>query len=288
MRVRVAVLVVVASAGLCLAGVQPAAANHGVLLEGNCDSPVPLTTIVDKTACGDWDGDGRIGAAEDTDGADRIFGTLNEAIGPGSGAASGTGIDNNGRITVVGSGRFHETITITGLPSVGGVGNVTIEAAPGVDAVIDAVFQGDPLGGNATRQNGTGILVDAPSNSRVTLRNLTIRNFAIGIDVAGSSHVTIDDVRLENNLNFGVQVRQTARVTVTDSEVNATGFRNGVGVSTTVAPGVGIQFGGDSRGLVADTTVTGSFAAGIKQTGQAVLKAPNVTVNDNNPNLQGL
>ena len=95
-------------------------------------------------------------------------------------------------------------------------------------------------------------------------------------------------MRIENCLNFGVQVRQNARVTITDGEVNATGFRNGVGVSTTAAPGVGIQFGGDSRGLVADTTVTGSFAAGIKQTGQAVLKAPNVTVNDNNPNLQGL
>ncbi|HJU53033.1 MAG TPA: hypothetical protein VJ715_00615, partial [Pyrinomonadaceae bacterium] len=51
-------------------------ANHPVLVEGNCDSPVPGTTLVAPGTCGDFDGDGRIGTAEDTDGADRIFGTL--------------------------------------------------------------------------------------------------------------------------------------------------------------------------------------------------------------------
>ena len=64
-------------------------ANHPVLVEGNCDSPVPGTTIVTGGTCGDFDGDGRIGTAEDTDGADRIFGTLKAALGPGSGAAAG-------------------------------------------------------------------------------------------------------------------------------------------------------------------------------------------------------
>ena len=34
------------------------------------------------SACGDFDGDGRIGTAEDTDGGDRIFGTINAALGP--------------------------------------------------------------------------------------------------------------------------------------------------------------------------------------------------------------
>src|ERR1044071_9765419 len=87
-------------------------ANHPVLVEGNCDSPVPGTTIVEKGTCGDFDGDGRIGTAEDTDGADRIFGTLTAALGPGTGAAAGTGANSNGRIVIVESGRFAESLTI--------------------------------------------------------------------------------------------------------------------------------------------------------------------------------
>ncbi|HWT02475.1 MAG TPA: hypothetical protein VN256_19640, partial [Pyrinomonadaceae bacterium] len=73
-------------------------ANHPVLVEGNCDEPAPGTTIITGPAgtCGDYDGDGRIGTAEDTDGADRIFGTLNAALGPGTGAAAGTGANMNG------------------------------------------------------------------------------------------------------------------------------------------------------------------------------------------------
>ena len=38
-------------------------ANHPVLVEGNCDSPVPGTTLVAPGTCGDFDGDGRIGTA---------------------------------------------------------------------------------------------------------------------------------------------------------------------------------------------------------------------------------
>src|SRR5436305_14614155 len=85
-------------------------ANHPVLVEGNCDSPVPGTTLVSPGTCGDFDGDGRIGTAEDTDGADRIFGTLNAALGPGTGAAAGTGANLNGRILIVASGRFAEQL----------------------------------------------------------------------------------------------------------------------------------------------------------------------------------
>lgn len=50
-----------------------ALANHPVLVDGNCDSPVPGTTLVTQNSCGDFDGDTRIGSAEDTDGADRIW-----------------------------------------------------------------------------------------------------------------------------------------------------------------------------------------------------------------------
>src|SRR6185295_8448403 len=92
---------------LYVSGVK-VSANHPVLVEGNCDSPVPGTTLVSPGTCGDFDGDGRIGTAEDTDGADRIFGTLNAAIGPGTGAAAGTGANYNGKLIIVTSGRFAE------------------------------------------------------------------------------------------------------------------------------------------------------------------------------------
>src|SRR5687768_15454871 len=122
------------------------AANHPVFVEGNCDSPVPGTTLVAPGTCGDFDGDGRIGTAEDTDGADRIFGTigtLSGALGPGTGAAAGTGANFNGTITIVASGRFAELIFIgqSGFfPGKGSAtpGNVIIQAAPGVNAEIDA------------------------------------------------------------------------------------------------------------------------------------------------------
>ena len=67
-------------AGTAFYGGTEVSANHPVLVEGNCDSPVPGVTIVTQATCGDFDGDGRIGTAEDTDGQDRIFGTLAAAL----------------------------------------------------------------------------------------------------------------------------------------------------------------------------------------------------------------
>src|SRR4029453_17377361 len=162
-------------------------AGHPVLVEGNCDSPVPGTTLGAPGACGDFDGDGRIGTAEDTDGADRIFGTLNAALGTGAGAAAGTGTNRNGVMIIVTSGRFAETLDVSGAN-----GNLTIEAAPGVDAAIDAVLQGDPGGMNNPRQSAVGISIDQPDDRRITLRNLAIRNFLVGVRVQGASHVSIE------------------------------------------------------------------------------------------------
>ncbi|HEX5709386.1 MAG TPA: hypothetical protein VFX96_18940, partial [Pyrinomonadaceae bacterium] len=56
------------AAGLAQFSGVNVSANHPVYLEGNCDSPVPGTTLVAPGTCGDFDGDGRIGTAEDTDG----------------------------------------------------------------------------------------------------------------------------------------------------------------------------------------------------------------------------
>jgi len=238
-------------------------ANHPVFLEGNCDSPVPGTTLVAPGTCGDFDGDGRIGTAEDTDGADRIFGTLNAALGPGTGAAAGTGANVNGRIVIVSSGRFAEQVFIGPTMVTPTVGNVEIEGAPGVDASIDAVLQGDPAGGNVTRQNGVGIIVDMPGNRTVTLRNLTVRNFAEGLQALGASRVHIDNCRFDNNLNYGLRALAVARLTINNSRITGTGFRVGAGVSSTAAPGHSIQFEALSGGFISNTIFANAAGAGI-------------------------
>ncbi|HJU53031.1 MAG TPA: right-handed parallel beta-helix repeat-containing protein [Pyrinomonadaceae bacterium] len=250
-------------------------ANHPVLVEGNCDSPVPGTTIVAKGTCGDFDGDGRIGTAEDTDGADRIFGTLNAALGPGTGAASGTGANFNGKIIIVTSGRFAEVLYIGNNsiePSVGSPnpGNVTIEAAPGVTADLDAVLQGDPAGGNNARQGRPGILINylpAFSDRVVTLRNLTIRNFLIGVDVAGSSRVNIDKCRFENNLQSNVRLKEGADVVVTNSQVQSAGFR--IGTASSVGDGIGIEVLTPAKLRVMETNISNNSGPGIKNTAPA-------------------
>jgi parallel beta-helix repeat protein len=246
-------------------------ANHPVLVEGNCDSPVPGTTIVTPGTCGDYDGDGRIGTAEDTDGADRIFGTLKAALGPGTGAAAGTGANNNGRITIVRSGRFAEQLligtTIPAFPDQGTAtpGNVTIEAAPGVEANIDAVLQGDPAGGNTARQEGVGILIFNGSNSNpnmvVTLRNLVIRNFKEGIVSAGSTRINIDNCRIENNRDYGIHLADFGQVVISRSQIQSNGFR--IPVSGPSTPGAGIVMEDAVRLRVVDTVVANNSGPGI-------------------------
>ena len=248
-------------------------ANHPVLVEGNCDSPVPGTTLVSPGTCGDFDGDGRIGTAEDTDGADRIFGTLRAALGPGTGAAAGTGANYNGTITIVTSGRFAEILFIGNSGIVVGEGtatpgNVTIEAAPGVEAQIDAVLQGDPGGGNNTRQGQTGITVGYINNDRrVVLRNLTIRNFATGISAILNARVTLDSCRLENNLDYGVRLTDSAQVGIFNSDINATGYRISVGPSNSTTFGHAISFENTASGSVARSHITGNRGAPISNTG---------------------
>jgi parallel beta-helix repeat protein len=245
-------------------------ANHPVLVEGNCDSPVPGTTLVSPGTCGDFDGDGRIGTAEDTDGADRIFGTINAAIGPGTGAAAGTGANHNGTITIVTSGRFAEALYIgqsfTGPGGVGiaSPGNVTLEAAPGVNADINAVLQGDPAGGNTARQSQPGIAISYLTNADsrvVTLRNLVVRNFDVGIWANNASKVIIENCRVENNLNAGIRVSNTARAVISKSTVTATGFRIPATGTLTVGNGIWVEQSAQAR--IADSTSSHNFLYGI-------------------------
>ena len=242
-------------------------ANHPVFVEGNCDSPVPGTTIVTAGTCGDFDGDGRIGTAEDTDGADRIFGTLNAALGPGTGAAAGTGANFNGSILIVKSGRYAETLFIGNAGFIPGLGtanpgNVTIEAAPGVEADLDAVLQGDPAGGNTARQGSNGIaIVYSANTSVVTLRNLTIRNFAEGVGAALNSRVVIDNCRFENNQNFAVRAQDSVLLTICNSQIAVTGRR--IPVTGPPAPGNGVTIQNAAQARIYNTVITNNVAAGI-------------------------
>lgn len=239
-------------------------ANHPVLVEGEED----------------FDRDGNLGLAEDTDGDDRIFGTITAAL-----AAANGGANQNGRVTIVTSGRFHEQIIITNAN-----GNTTIEAAPGVEATIDAVATGTratqfPGSTNATRQGQPGIIVNSPANRYVTLRNLVVRNWLEGIQVMGSSRVTIDNVRLEGNVNHGIHVLGSSRVLISNSQVSSTGFRVGAtgdfpGTSMP-APGNGITFEGQSRGLVSNSTVSGNFCIGLASFSPAYVEARGVVAFDN-------
>ena len=268
-------------------------ANHPVYVEGNClNPPAGNPGPVTPGTCGDYDGDGLIGTAEDTDG-DRVFGTITAALGPGTGASAGRGANQNGRIVIVTSGTFAEVVTITGAN-----GNVQLEAAPGVDANIDAVLQGDP--GSGARQNAPGIIVNAPADRFITIRNIVSRNWTTGIDVRGFSRVLIDGCRVDNNTNYGILVQDTAKVKINDTQVTATGFRVGAtGDFPRVNrpnPGIGIEFEDDSSGLVCNSCVVGSFGAGIQNStrdngrgyGNSSVQLQNVCAFDNNPNYVGV
>ena len=237
-------------------------ANHPVFVEGEKD----------------FDGDGLIGAAEDAD-IDPVgfpvFGTINAAL-----AAANAGANQNGRVTIVTSGRFREIVMITGTN-----GNVTLEAAPGVEANIDAVASGDAAG-NTTRQAAPGIIIDAPNTRIITLRNLVSRNWTEGIRVQGASRVVIENCRVENNINYGIRVVDNAKATIVKCSVTASGFRIG-SVVAAPDPGVGIEFDDESSGIVCDTTVSGSVAAGIERDSSGVVIVQDECLFDNKPNLKG-
>lgn len=281
---RATLLVLAAGLGLFLAA--PAFANHTVLVEGNCLGTTAqggVRTAVPPGSCGDYDGDGRVGSAEDTDEADRVFGTLTEALGPGTGAAAGTGANQNGNVLIVASGTYAETVNITAAN-----GNVILQAAPGVEANIDAVLQGSPAN---TRQSAPGVIVNAPDNRRVLIRNVMSRNWTSGYQILGSSHVTLDGVRAEGNVNYGIEIADNARVAISNSGIHSSGYRVSAAGSFPSAasqpnPGKGIEFDGSSTGTVFMTTVTGSFSTGIDNESTRSVCASHVNVFDNKPNLE--
>ena len=253
-------------AAMVLSAAPSALANHPVFVEGETD----------------FDGDGLVGAAEDIDSpTDFVFGTIRAALG----AANG-GVDQNGSVTIVTSGRFAEVVVITALN-----GNVVLEAAPGVEATIDAVIGGNPDGRNADRQGAPGVIVNAPANRIVVIRNVTSRNWLEGFRAQGNSRVLLENVHASNNRDFGIHVLGNAKVSIVNSSVAASGFRSaGAPVDNTPTPGIGVAFESTSSGTIAFSSITSSFAAGLSnQTADpASVKIICLNVFDNNPDLAGL
>lgn len=252
----------VGSFGILALAPGAAQANHPVLVEGNCGAPDAVTA----GSCGDYDNDGRVGAAEDRDGVDRVFGTINGALGNtdlGSDAINASSANQNGRVLIVASGQYPEVVQIGPGGRNTAVGNVTLEGAPGVDANIEAVVQGEP--GNVERQAQPGIDVDMPRDRRVVIRNIVSRNWTDGIRVRGVSRVTLDRVRTEYNVEYGIRGVQGSRMTIRDSQVQANGFRaNPMAASNMPNPGTGITIENAARASVFGGTVSDNFANGIE------------------------
>ena len=234
-------------------------ANHSVLVEGESD----------------FDGDGLLGADEDADG-DQVFGTISAAV---------SGVGNNGHVTIVTSGRFLESVRLEG------TGVSVLEGAPGVEAIVEAFQGGGTADANNRRQQRPGIVVHTDGSFPIEIRNITSRNWTDGILVSGSSRVTIDGVRLDSNVNYGIRVEGDSKVVVTDSQVNASGYRRSGSLGLTPggdiapSPGIGIAFEESSSGIISFTTVAHSFGTGIMSNGKVRLLAN--TVFDNSPNYDG-
>ncbi|MBA2730205.1 MAG: hypothetical protein H0U48_05600 [Euzebyaceae bacterium] len=103
----------------------------------------------------------------------------------------------------------------------------------------------------------------------------------------GFSHLHLDQVISENNLNYGIRVKGHAKVSISNSQVNASGFRkNTTGVGK-LNPGIGVDFEDRSRWSIVHSSITGSARAGINVESRAwrPLELEDVQLFDNNPNF---
>jgi hypothetical protein len=273
-----AIVGLVVAATMSLAA-GPVWANHPVTVEGNCFGPGSGATAtglrkspVEPGTCGDYDGDGLIGTAEDND-LDNNFGTINAAL---------AAVAQNGTVTIVANGTFPEAVSLK--PTEGA--SVTLEGAPGVRANIDAVVQGES--GNAERQGQHGVRIRGCAACRVTLRNITVRNFTQGINVGDRSRALLQGARVEGNLNYGIRAIGATRVAIHHSTVNATGFRkDAVGVAE-AKPGIGVRIGRDAKASIFRGVISNNRSAGIRaHRGDVELRGVQVFGNKPNYDLRG-
>jgi hypothetical protein len=241
-------LVALICVGLGPSSVQ---AVHQVLIEGERD----------------FDGDGLIGMAEDTDGRDFVFGTITAALGADNG-----GLAQNGKATIVTSGRFVESITITG--------QVFLQGAPGVEADIEGFVP--PANGPLDRRARPGIVVNTSGstlpNPVVTLKNLSIRNWTDGIRVMGGSKVNVVDCAIENNLGAPGSAVTSDGITVSEGSAVAV-----IGTIITRNRDAGLRFASGTSGVVKGSTITFNGGVGIQRDGNVLFDA--VTLLGNNPDF---
>ena len=135
------------------------------------------------------------------------------------------------------------------------------------------MYQGDPAGNNNARLATTGIAVSYVPNTNtgasrlVTLRNLTVRNFARGAEISHVARVLIDNCRFENNLNYGILLDFSSVAVITNTEVSGTGFRT-VGANVP-NPGYGISLETSAHARVVDSVISHSSTAGVVNSGPA-------------------
>ncbi|MCP9495717.1 MAG: right-handed parallel beta-helix repeat-containing protein [Pyrinomonadaceae bacterium MAG19_C2-C3] len=272
-RIKSALLITVCAHVILFLGVTySVSAQTSLLVEGNCGDPAATSTA--PGTCGDYDGDGRIGGAENNDG-DKVFGSIYEA-------ANVVNFDPNGGIvSVVTSGNFTGQINISGRR-----GTVTLQAAPGVQAIVDNSLL---LPGSDTNlEFPLGVSIGSSSERYVVLRNLTFRYCSFSaISVFGDARAAIEGCHLENNDDVGISVSGNARVTISHTKVFAS--NNGQS-AVNAATGAGILFSNNSSGSIFQTTVSGTRGVGIaNRTGRAdAVCAYLVNVFDNTTNYQGV
>jgi hypothetical protein len=247
-------LAVFAVVALVLGGLAPipVQAVHQVLIEGEQD----------------FDGDGLIGAAEDTDGRDFVFGTITAALGADNG-----GLAQNGKATIVTSGRFNESVMITG--------QVFLQGAPGVEADIEGFVP--PAAGPGDRRGAPGVIINTSGSSLpnpvVTLKNLSIRNWTDGVRIMGGAKVNIIDCVIENNLAAPNSTATSDGIVVSDGSSVAV-----IGTTITRNKNAGIRFDDGTTGAVTTSTITFNAGAGIRR-GAATVVFDRVTVIGNNPDF---
>lgn len=135
----------------------------------------------------------------------------------------------------------------------------------------------------------------SPLNRYVIVRNITSRNWASGFQIRGSSRVALEGVKADSNVNYGIEVSDSARVAITGAQIHGTGFRLNPATGDFPSPnfipnpGKGIEFDDSSSGSILFSTITGSFRAGISSTtnSRGSVCIANVNVFDNTPNFEG-
>jgi hypothetical protein len=231
-----------------------ALATFGALLPGLSFANHPV--LVDPTAS--------------REGPDRnantiVFKTITAALGAMNG-----GVNQNGTIFVK-PGNYLETIMITGPVTIEGTGpGVNIEAFvvpadPRIRDFPQAMMNPFQL------QSQPGVIINAPANRTVELRNLVITNWTDCIRVQGASTLLMNNVTCRSNINNGVLIMDTARVAIKDSTIESTGFRvnpmtgNFPSAQNMPGQGDGINIASPQAQLeIRDTTITNNFGQGIR------------------------